>query len=296
MNTPASTLFGRLLAVAGRVLRQLGHDHRFLALSLVVPLVVIFVVKIFIDSLETTVPDVKSPLETLQSLLDSADVSPHVRPLIAERLNSLVAPSQQKRFEPKQFAVPLGAFVVHLLTYLLCAIVLVRERTAQTLGRMFVNGYRQVEIIGGYVLAYTGLATLQSLLVLTELSLLFKLGFGLGTLLSIYLVIWLLAVTSVALGILVSNFARTEGQVLPFVPLVAIPSVLLSGIIISVDSLPVWAQWLSHITPLYYANTVIQELIKPDGALVRAWISLAALPLYGLGVLLLASRTLQEIE
>src|SRR5271170_216400 len=72
-----------------------------------------------------------------------------------------------------QFAVPIGAFVVHFVTYVLCAIVLVRERTAQTLARMFVSGYRRADIIGGYVLAYTCLATLQSFLVLAELSLLF---------------------------------------------------------------------------------------------------------------------------
>ncbi len=108
--------------------------------------------------------------------------------------------------------------------------------------------------------------------------------------------IWLLAVTSVALGIFVSNFARAEGQILPFIPLVAVPSILLSGVIISVDKLPTWAQWLSRVTPLYYANNVIQELVKPDGTLGGAWGSLAALPIYGLTVLFLASRTLKETE
>src|SRR5205085_2130457 len=140
-------------------------------------------------------------------------------------------------------------------------------------------------------LAYTGLATLQSLLVLAELSLLFKLGLGVGALAAIYLVIWLLAVNSVAMGIFVSNFARAEGQILPFIPLVAVPSILLSGVIISVDKLPIWAQWLSYVTPLYYANDVIQEIVKPDGALGDAWGSLTALPIYGLTVLFLASRT-----
>ena len=38
-----------------------------------------------------------------------------------------------------------------------------------------------------------------------------------------------------AIGILVSNLARTEGQVIPFIPLVIIPSFLFSGIIVAVD-------------------------------------------------------------
>lgn len=289
-------VFGRLQAVAGRVLRQLSRDHRFLGLSLVAPLVVIYVVKIFINSIDSSAPDVKPPLESLAPLLDNPDMPTDVRQMLFENFGRMLDHAPRPRFQPTQLAIPLGAFVVHLITYLLCAIVLVRERTAQTLQRMFVNGYRQAEIIGGYLLAYTGLATLQSLLVLVELNLLFDLDLGPAKLLSIYVVIWLLALTSVALGIFVSNFARTEGQVLPFVPLVAIPSILLSGVIITIDKLPGWAQWLSHITPLYYANQVIQKLIEPGGSLADAAGSLAALPVYGAVVLFLASRTLRAVD
>jgi ABC-2 type transport system permease protein len=160
---------------------------------------------------------------------------------------------------------------------------------------MFVNGYTQVDIIGGYVLAYTCVATVQSLLVLGELSLLFHLNYTLTVLLSIYLIIWLLAIISICLGIFVSNFARNEGQVLPFIPLVTLPGVFLSDVIFAVDRLPRWAQWLSHATPLYYANQVIQRLIK-DGTLAENWTRVALLVLYGAVVLFLATRTLRESD
>jgi ABC-2 type transport system permease protein len=195
-----------------------------------------------------------------------------------------------------QFVVPIGAFVVHFVTYVLCAIVLVRERTAQTLARMFVSGYRRAEIISGYVLAYTCLATIQSFLVLAELSLLFHLRYSTATLLSIYLVIWLLAIISICLGIFVSNFARTEGQVLPFIPLVTVPGIFLSDVIFSVDRFPRWMQWLSHATPLYYANKVLQGLIKPGGTLADHWTRIALLLAYGAVVLVLATETLREMD
>jgi ABC-2 type transport system permease protein len=195
-----------------------------------------------------------------------------------------------------QFVVPIGAFVVHFATYVLCAIVLVRERTAHTLARMFVNGYGRAEIIGGYVLAYTCLATMQSFLVLSELSLLFHLSYPAATLLSIYLVIWLLAVISICLGIFVSNFARTEGQVLPFIPLVTVPGIFLSDVIFSVYRFPRWAQWLSHATPLFYANKVLQGLIRANGTLGDNWTRLVALLVYGAVVLVLATGTLRESD
>jgi ABC-2 type transport system permease protein len=198
-------------------------------------------------------------------------------------------------FDPTPLVVPLGAFIVHFITYVLCAIVLVRERTAQTLARMFVAGYRQGDIIAGYVLAYSTLATAQSLLVLGELTLLFDLKYGWTTLLAIYGVIWLLALVSIALGILISNFARTEGQVFPFIPLIILPSILLSGIILPVASLPAWARWLSYGVPLSYANNVLGALTTPDQPF-GATPSLAGLVVCGVVVIALATATLRETD
>lgn len=243
----------RTRAVAVRVLRQLLHDPRFLALSVAAPLVVIYISRAALDAFSVPFVNVS------------------------------------------QFVVPIGAFIVHFATYILCALVLVRERAAQTLARMFVNGYRQAEIIGGYVLAYTCLATLQCVLVLGELSLLFHLNYSGPVLLSIYFVIWLLAVISICLGIFVSNFARNEGQVLPFIPLVTVPGIFLSDLIFPVSLFPKWTQWLSHATPLFYANQIIQRLIK-DGTLAENWTRVGALVLYGAVVLVLAMRTLRETD
>lgn len=195
-------------------------------------------------------------------------------------------------FKVETFVPPVGAFTVHFVTYVLCAIVLVRERTAQTLARMFVSGYKRGSIISGYVGAYSILATLQSLIVLVELNALFRLHYSLVTFLSLYGVIWLMAIISIALGILVSNFARNEGQVFPFIPLVLMPSVFFSGMILSVDKLPGWAAKLGLLTPMYYANQVIQSIIGQDGSSTM----ILGLVIYGLIVMTLAVLTLREQE
>ncbi len=192
-----------------------------------------------------------------------------------------------------RFVVPFGAYIVHFATFILTAIVLVRERVAETLERMFVNGYRQIEIAAGYLLGYTGLATAVSVLVLISLELFFDLDYGLARFAELFVVIWLLAMISMALGILVSNLARTEGQVIPFIPLVIIPSFLFSGIIVAVEKLPIWAQVISRVSPMYYANQILQPIVAgtPMSDDVRA---IAALVVYGLVVLGLATLTLRE--
>jgi len=239
--------------VARRVVKQLLRNRRFLALSIIGPLVIVYFLKLFFDTMPAG-------------------------------------------FDTARYAVPVAAFLVHFLAFLLCAIVLVQERTAGTLERMFINGFRRTEVIGGYVLGYLGLATFQAVVALTEVIWLFELDYEAQTLLTLFAVVWLLAIASVMLGIFVSTFARHEGQVFPFVPLIIVPSVFLSGLLVDVDELPEWAEWLGRVLPLHYANNVIQEMIEPNGALEDVWGNLVVLAGYSVVLLLLASRTLREVE
>jgi ABC-2 type transport system permease protein len=194
------------------------------------------------------------------------------------------------------FVMPVVAAITFFLAYLLCSLSLVGERTRETLSRMFISGYRRNEIVVGYLLGFAGLATLQALLALVEANLVFTLSYTLGRQLSLFLIIWLLAIISVALGILFSNFARNEGQVLPFIPLVLLPSVFLSGILTrGVDALPGWAQAISYVIPLRYANDVIQGLIA-DGSLASEAGSLLVLLAYGVVLLAAATFTLREYD
>ncbi|MDQ7025597.1 MAG: ABC transporter permease [Anaerolineae bacterium] len=241
-------MLNQVFAVAGRVLRQLVHDRRFLALSLIVPVLLIYIMAVFFEAVDNPI------------------------------------------FSADDFIPPVGAFLVHFLTYVLSAIVLVRERTQQTMTRMFVSGYRRGSIIMGYVLAYTVLATLQSLIVIIELQVLFDLGFTTLRFFQMYLVIWMLAIISIALGIFVSNFARNEGQVLPMMPLILVPSIFFSGMIVAVDKMPAWVGWFSFLTPMYYANNVIGAIIADDTVtMLLVW-----LLVYGAVVMSLAVLTLRE--
>ena len=56
-----------------------------------------------------------------------------------------------------------------------------------------------------------------------------------------------------SLGIFLSTFARTELQVIQFIPLVIVPQFLLSGVLFPVNSLPEILQPLVNLMPLHYA-------------------------------------------
>ena len=239
--------------IAQRVLVQLKGDRRFLALSLIGPLVIIYFLKLLFD--------------TFPPMVDA-----------------------------KSFTIPICAFIVHFLSFILCAILLVQERTRGTLERMMIGGFSKTSIIGGYTLGYFGLATLQAASVLTETIWLFKLSYDTKTVVMLFMVIWLLAIVSVMLGIFISTFAKQEAHVLPFIPIIILPSVFLTGLIIKMDGLPVWAQVIGKCLPLHYAVNIIQEIIKPSYRVTDTLLDFGILAGYIFGLLFLASMTLKETE
>ena len=241
------------LVIAKRVLKQLQGDKRFLVLSIIAPLIIIYFLKLLFNAFPPNVPITN-------------------------------------------FTIPIGALIVHFLSFLLCAILLVQERTRGTLERMLISGYRRTSIIGGYTIGYLGLATIQAAAVLFESLWLFNLNYNGETIFLLFIVIWLLAVVSVMLGIFVSTFARHEGHVFPFIPLIILPSVFLTGLIIDTNTLPGWAAFIGKCLPLHYAVNIIHEIIKPEYSLHNTYLDFAMLIGYIFLLWILASFTLKEAE
>jgi len=160
--------------------------------------------------------------------------------------------------------------------------------------RVFISGYRRIDLVGGYLVGYLGLITLQAVVVTSTVLLLFDLGYDAGTVGLLLVVNWQLAIVSVMLGIFVSTFTRHERHIIPFIPLIILPAFFLSGMLVAVDQLPGWAQILSWLSPLRYANDAIQEIILPCGDSSGILVNMALLLLYGVILLLVASRTLKD--
>lgn len=91
----------------------------------------------------------------------------------------------------------------------------------------------------------------------------FAVGLGVavaGSPLVAFLVVLLLAVGAVSLGIFLSTFARTELQIVQFIPLVIAPQFLLSGVLFPVSSLPAVLQPITAVMPLSYAVDGLRQV------------------------------------
>ncbi len=172
------------------------------------------------------------------------------------------------------FAPAIVGFFAYFFVYILTGVSFLRERTGGTLERLMATPVTRGEVVIGYTLGFGLFATIQvAVLMLWALGSLqvpalgplppFSIGLGVavnGSPLLAFLVVVLLAVGAVSLGIFLSTFARTELQVIQFIPIVLAPQFLLSGVLFPVSSLPSILQPIVAIMPLNYAVDGLRQV------------------------------------
>lgn len=204
------------------------------------------------------------------------------------------------------FAPALVGFFAFFLVFILTGISFLRERVGGTLERLLATPIRRSEIVAGYGLGFGLFATIQ-VAVIMAFSLghldvpaigplpAFTVGLGIhnaGSPSLAFLVTLLLALGSVNLGIFISTFARTEFQVLQFIPIVIVPQGLLGGIFWPVSSLPDALEPVARAMPLTYAVEGLREVLIKGSDLGSPTLQLDLGVLAAVAVLLVVVATL----
>ena len=204
------------------------------------------------------------------------------------------------------FAPALVGFVVFFLVFILTGISFLRERVGGTLERLLATPVRRSEIVVGYSLGFAIFATIQVALVLLfvlgtihigAIGPLPELNLGLGVPIAgspwlAFVITLLLAISAVNLGIFLSTFARTEFQILQFIPLVIVPQALLAGIVWPIDSLPGILAPIARLMPMTYGIEGLREVLIKGNGLESATVQLDIGVLAGIAVLLAVVATL----
>jgi ABC-2 type transport system permease protein len=208
------------------------------------------------------------------------------------------------------FAPALVAFFSYFLVFVLTGISFLRERIGGTLERLLATPVRRSEIVTGYSAGFGFFATLQVILIMAfALGTLhvpaigplpsFSVGLGIanaGSPVLAFLVALLLALGAVNLGIFLSTFARTELQVVQFIPIVIVPQALLCGLLWPISSLPELLQPIAKVLPLTYAIDGLREVLVKGSDLSSAALrfDLAILAAIAVFLAVLASLTIRR--
>jgi len=248
----------------------------------------------------------QAALADISSQLAPPGVTPPVVPKVERKTVYLSPDASQVDVLAPIFLGFFGYFFVFLLT----GISFLRERIGGTLERLLATPVTRFEIVTGYSLGFGTFATIQvivlTLFILNSIQVpaigpigAFSIGLGVdsaGSPLLAFAVALLLSLGAVNLGIFLSTFARTELQVIQFIPLVIVPQALLSGILWPIERLPDVLQAIAHVLPLTYAVEGLRAVMLKGADLGSTVVQtdLAVLAGIALFFVVLASGTIKR--
>lgn len=205
-----------------------------------------------------------------------------------------IATQVRTRFNPTResanlFVPGLMAFVLTIISSLMTAISLTREKETGTLEALLVSPLRPWSIIVGKVLPYLVIGFIAAVAVIGEARLIFGVPLR-GSVVLLAAEALLFILVSLALGILIS--ARTSSQrvaMMAAAVITMLPNLMLSGFIFPVESMPLALRLLSNIVPGRWFVEIARGIMLKGVGLEYVWEE--TLILAAMSVLLLAAAS-----
>lgn len=150
--------------------------------------------------------------------------------------------------------------VLTMTMVMITSMAIVRERERGTLEQLIVTPMRSYELMLGKIIPYVFVGYVQATLALMVGVVVFDLPVR-GNLGLLYALTTLFIVASLALGILISNFSKTQMQAMQMSFFVFLPSVLLSGFMFPREAMPTFFFGLGFLLPLTFFLEIARGII-----------------------------------
>jgi len=239
---------------------------------------------------------------TIQVLIDGSDgnigtivrnvAEPMIRKIVLDKMGieipKMITVQSKVLYNPEQksslFFIPgLMAMIMMMISAMLTSLTITREKEKGTMEQLLISPLTSWEILIGKLLPYVLLAILDASLIL----IVGKINFGTtvnGSVVQLYAANIVYIFTALSLGLIFSTVAKNQQQAMMMVlPVTMLPTIVLSGFIFPISSMPVILQGISLAVPATYFLKVIRAIILKGVGISSFWQPLAALA--GMGIL-----------
>ncbi len=207
-----------------------------------------------------------------------------------------IVPELRMRFNPTRessnlFVPGLIAFVLTIVSALMTAISLTREKETGTMETLLASPLHPLQIIVGKVAPYLAIAFVSALIVLIEARLLFDVPIR-GSIPLLLGETLLFILVSLSLGMLIS--ARTTSQRVAMMGALIgtmLPTMLLSGFIFPVESMPFALRVLSNVVPARWFVFIVRSVMLKGVGLHYLWRETLILAFMALVLLTASTRS-----
>lgn len=245
----------------------------------------------------------------VQALIDGTDqnvgtiirtsIEPVLRDIVLDYLHidppTPVEITTHVLYNPQQksslyFVPGLFAIILTMISALLTSLTITREKERGTMEQLLVSPLRPREIMVGKIIPYVALAALDGVIILVVGEAFFDVRVA-GSLLFLAAACLLFIGVSLCLGLIFSTLARTQQQAMLMVlPATVLPTIILSGFIFPIRSMPAALRVVAHAIPATYFLRIIRGIIlKGTGPLILRE-ELGILAAFGLVFLLVSIR------
>lgn len=206
-----------------------------------------------------------------------------------------VQPNIQMLFNPQlksvYFFVPgLIAVILMIISAIMTSVSIAREKETGTMEVLLVSPLKPYHIIVGKVLPYLALSIINIITVLVLSTWVFGVPFR-GSLLFFMIVSTLFIFSALALGVFIST--QTEDQrtaMMASLMGTLLPTMILSGFVFPIPSMPVALQWLSNLVPAKWYLIIVRGVMLMGTGIRYLW--LPVLILVGMTIGLVAAGVL----
>ena len=180
------------------------------------------------------------------------------------------------------------ASIVTIMSLLLTAMAIVREKEIGTMEQLIVSPLRPIELIIGKLIPFGVIALFQTAMITTVGVLWFHIPLR-GSLLLLLLGTVIYLFTTLGAGLFISTIAATQQEAMMSVFLFYMPTFLLSGFAYPIANMPQVIQWFTLINPMRYFLVVVRGIFLKGVGIDILWTQLVPLGIMGLVVITLSA-------
>ncbi len=173
--------------------------------------------------------------------------------------------------------------LLFLMSLLLTALAVVRERELGTLEQLLVSPLTPQELMLGKIIPVAGVALIDLVLVSTVSIVWFQVPFR-GNPIALLVAATLFILAALALGLLISTVSHTQQEAFMVMFLLILPALILSGFMYPIHTMPEIFQWLTVINPVRWFLEIVRAIFLKGASVVELWKQYLAVALMAVGL------------
>ena len=170
--------------------------------------------------------------------------------------------------------------ILLIITALLTALAITKERELGTLEQMLVSPLRRWEFILGKTLPFVLTGFLEVILVLVVAKILFNIPIR-GSLLLLFFGVILFLFSTLGLGLFAASVAKTQIQAMLTIFSIIMPTFLLSGLFFPISSIPIALRWIAYINPLTHFLIIVRGILLKGVGIFEIYKEIITLAVFG---------------